>query len=397
MVVAVRRKIWLADRQLYERYVRVLRPLVWLPLRDVSGSIARNAAYTVYTPLSPGPELLSNPGQVNGVGSLFAFDGSGNTPTGWTVEGETGADPRVSEVAAGQGNASAPNPGGGHINLYSGPASPAVGLYQPVLTVGDSYRGIEDIDTVISGIAQRSAGGAGGTNFGPALTAAGVHSLDFIAIHTHYGMKRAAANTNVTFNGRSVRKIGQLDALIGGTTSLGHPGLLGLNEACLFDGATSILTITNRASIQGLTAFTLWLLFNPASAGEGNAGVLFSKSGEFELRFNSASRDLIATVNYSTTNAVRVTNETLSVNDYHTVGMRINNTDKVPEIFIDGLEANYASTTVGVGARVSSTSNLIIGNNSAVSGTLSGRLDEALLADVALSAGELRQLHLLAG
>jgi hypothetical protein len=388
MLFTPRQKFRLLNWHRYERFVRVLGPVFWQPCRNASGSISTNAAYSSGT----GPELFTNPG---GVGTPFTF--SSDNPASWTLGGESGDDPEISEVAAGEGHADSPTPGGGYVNIYSGAASPNVGMSQDVQTVGDTFQTVIDVNRVVSGSIVRAAGNSGGANIGSPITSAGINTFLHIATTAALGLKRGGANTDVTIAGYSAKKFGSIDGLIAGTTSLAQTGLLGINEAFLFDGVTSLITVYNRAAIQGLTAFTLWELFKPSSAGEGDAGTLFSKSGEFELRFNSASRDLIASVNYSGTNAQRVTSTTLDANEWHTVGMRIDNSGKTPEIFVDGVEASYASTTVGVGTRVSNTNNLIVGNNAAVSQTLAGLLDEFLLVDHTLTANELRLLHLLSG
>lgn len=365
-MIAARRKIHLADRQRYERYVRALEPVCWLPMRERSATIARNRAYDG----TISAELLANP----------AFSAwTGDNPDGWTIV-ESAPNSQVTQ-----------NPAG-----FARFASDGTSLAarQTVFTVGDTVILQADSAAAVSGSV--SIGFLGGNENVLVVNGTGQYRAAAIANNAIYNIKRTAA-CDITLDSVSARKVGQLDGAIAGTTTLGQDGLNESGEAFLFNGATSLITLYNRASIQGLTALTVWALFKPSSAGEGNAGTLFSKAGEFELRFNSASRDLIATVNYSSTNAQRVTSTTLSTNQWHTVGMRIDDSGKLPDIFVDGVEASYASSTTGVGTRASTTNNLIIGNNAAVSQTFAGLLDEALLTDQSLTASELRLLHRLAG
>ncbi len=69
-------------------------------------------------------------------------------PDGWTVIGEAGADPELSEVGAGQGHGGA---GNGLANFFNSASSVDPRLLQIILTVGDWYEITLDIDTVVVG------------------------------------------------------------------------------------------------------------------------------------------------------------------------------------------------------------------------------------------------------
>ena len=71
---------------------------------------------------------------------------TGDDPDGWTVAGEVGADPEVSEVGAGQGHGGA---GNGLANLFS--TASAIALRQTILVVDSWYQIALDIDTRNSG------------------------------------------------------------------------------------------------------------------------------------------------------------------------------------------------------------------------------------------------------
>jgi hypothetical protein len=213
----------------FEQRVMALNPSMWLPFTETSGTLADNTAYTAAT----GPELFTNPGVVNGEGSIYTF--TSDDPDGWTVFGESGNDPEVSEVASGEGHADSPTVGGGHVNIFT--SGTATGLTQNVVTVGDTYRSVVDVDHVVSGAVIRTSVN-GGTNIGPALTVAGVTSLDFICANTGFGLKHGTGTDDVTIAGHSVKLVGQLDGLYVNTPTLGGDTLLGL-PAPTFNAASS--------------------------------------------------------------------------------------------------------------------------------------------------------------
>jgi hypothetical protein len=365
-MTASQKLFYLAQRR-YERYMRALGPLFWLPMRDRAGDVARNHAYA---------GGVSAEKLVNGDFATW----SGGNPTGWNVTEVGDASSNVVE-----------NPAGVMQILSDGTLAL---VQQNIMTVGDTYRVAVDIDTFTSGQLRLRQGAV----IYKVLTAAGVDVHERIAaINGTWDFLGGASGCDVQVGSASIVKIGELDGRIAGTISLDQVGQMGVSDAFLMDGSTSLLTIVNRAAVQGLDEFSLWMLFNPASAGEGDAGVLFSKSGEFELRFNSASRDLTATVNYDTTNAIATTTTALTAEAWQSVGLRIDDTSKQIDIFIDGVEASYASRTSGAGSRVSNTNDLIIGNNAGVTQTLDGLLDEAMMIGRTLTEREWLQLHRLAG
>lgn len=76
---------------------------------------------------------------VNGDFALW----TGDNPNSWTVVGEVGADPEVSEVGAGQGHGGA---GNGLANFYS--TAVTVSIKQAIIAVGGWYVVEFDVDTV---------------------------------------------------------------------------------------------------------------------------------------------------------------------------------------------------------------------------------------------------------
>lgn len=69
-------------------------------------------------------------------------DGAGN---GWTVSGEVGADPEISEVGTGQGHGGA---GTGFCNFFSSATGGQPRISQMILVAGEWIKSVLDIDTV---------------------------------------------------------------------------------------------------------------------------------------------------------------------------------------------------------------------------------------------------------
>ena len=73
---------------------------------------------------------------------------TGDDPDGWTVTGEVGADPEVSEVGAGQGHGGG---GNGLANLFNSVTAGQPRIRQTIMTAGEWFQFELDIDTKISG------------------------------------------------------------------------------------------------------------------------------------------------------------------------------------------------------------------------------------------------------
>ena len=71
---------------------------------------------------------------------------TGDNPNGWTVTGEVGADPEVSEVGTGQGHGGA---GTESCNFFSSVTASQPRIFQLIATVGQWYKFLFDVDTVI--------------------------------------------------------------------------------------------------------------------------------------------------------------------------------------------------------------------------------------------------------
>lgn len=174
----------------------------------------------------------------------------------------------------------------------------------------------------------------------------------------------------------------------------GQTGKWGANEAYDFNGTTSLITVTNAAAIQGLTAFTLMALVKMDTLGESNLGAFFTKNVDL-FQFSGASNRIQFTTDYATTDATGAfTGFTLGV--WATLVARID-TDKVPYLFYNGAEVTYSTRTTGVDARVSSTVDMVVGNNTASNRTSDGLIDEFLFFDRVVTNAEILQWHTLTG
>ena len=360
----------------FAQQIAALNPSLWLRLSETSGTIADNAAYTD----APGAELLTDTG-------LEAWATSSNLTN--YVEGVAAGSTLNQETTIVHGGSNA-------ARMDIGAGNELAQFRQGVVTVGDTYR--------VSAYA-RSDSGTPTINL---LLSTAVqiftisdswaqYSGDIIADATTGPIfqRRSAAGLSIYWDDLSCKLVGQLDGFVNGAT-VGQTGLLGANHAYSFDGSNDLITARNT-SIDGLTEFTLWLLINPSSAGEGDAGTFMIKADEFEFRFNSSSRDLYATVHYSTTDAEATTTTALSTSAWQTVGLRIDNTSKQIDIFIDGVEAEYDSRVTGEGTRVSNTNPLIVGNNAGGTQSFAGLIDEAVLTPSAATDNQFLTLHQSSG
>jgi hypothetical protein len=119
-----------------------------------------------------GAELLTNP--------LFS-NWTTDNPDGWTVTGESGSDPMVTQVASGGGA------GTGAARFYSSATNSQPRLAQSILTLGDYYETELDMSAYVSGplIAIRHGGASA--------------DLDTLtSVHVTRGLRRATGTTNLT-------------------------------------------------------------------------------------------------------------------------------------------------------------------------------------------------------
>lgn len=160
---------------------------------------------------------------------------------------------------------------------------------------------------------------------------------------------------------------------------------------CLdFDGVNDALTLTQNANINGMTEATLWLVatFDTISTADR----LWQKSGNGLDIFLNATGAVSATVFYSTTNANMISVPVLQTGRVHSIAVRWSDADKTVRVNVDGLAVAASSLTVGVGARQSSTSDLILMNRAGFDRAADGCIYHAALFDAALSDVQLAKL-----
>lgn len=165
----------------------VLQPVMWLPIREVSGTISKNVMYED----PPGPELLTNP---------YFEDWSGGAPVGWVVtqsppNSEITEDPTDTLRLVSDGTV-------GHV-------------LQSVMTLGDTYQLGVNIAQVLSGLIGYGVAATGPTvNLG----SAGPSSQRAVAQDTRFIINRNIGGTDARVNSGTCRKIGEMDGVNNGPT-----------------------------------------------------------------------------------------------------------------------------------------------------------------------------------
>jgi hypothetical protein len=149
----------------------------------------------LYIAAPPGTELLAN----NDFSAWTADD-----PDGWTVGGEVGADPEVTERDSGQLNAGT-NLVGGSANIYSSATTFNPSITQTGLTVGDFYKQV--IVASAYGSGSLEAGDQSGTAL-VTINGVGTFQNTFAAANAIYRVRVAATvPTDATMDSVSVKPL----------------------------------------------------------------------------------------------------------------------------------------------------------------------------------------------
>ena len=355
----------------YQAAVMQLAPLGWWPLDEDSGAIASNRIYAQL----PGPELVAN-GDFN---SWVSDD-----PSGWVLMSESAPNRVISERDPDQLAADTPTVGGAANFKSDTPYQPSI--RQTVVTHGYTYEFVLDVSA--AGQGQIMVYDLVGIIIqGNVSTRTKRH----IMLTDWFAMCPYTVPCDVTADRISVRKVGEMDATIKGTTSMSLAGASPMTGSALaFDGATSALAVTD-SRLNGLDELTLMMLVKLDNAGEADNGHLMYKADEFTWRV-LPSGQIDCTIEYSTTNAQAVSaTGAYSTGEWVWLTCRIG-ADAVPHLFVNGTEVSYATQTTGSGLRTSDTGNLFIGNDDGQLATLDGPVDEVLVFDRALTDGEISTL-----
>ena len=178
------------------------------------------------------------------------------------------------------------------------------------------------------------------------------------------------------------------DAVLYGAVSqaqLGPDGEIG----AILVASTGYAKFQARAIVNGLTAFTHHIRAKFTDAGVGDVGVILFKLDEYSLAFNASTGELTATVHYGTSDATAVTSTPVPFDEWVDIHFRIDNTTKTIALFLNGVEATYASAPVaGVGDRVSNTNGIRLWNNDTPNAALQGLVNLVNMFDEALALGE---------
>lgn len=200
-----------------------------------------------------------------------------------------------------------------------------------------------------------------------------------------------------------------LNGTIGGTTSLGQTGKLGANEAYLYDGLTSFVSVPNHASINALTQFTYVYLINPSSAGEINLGTFscWGNAGSVpvgaSLLFNGGVTSLFARVLNSVDTQFSTTTTTgISTSLWSMVFWQYDDSgDRKSHLFkgVSGVLSEYAYSAQSplTGTLKTQTPSLFVGNSQDQARSFAGLYDWFLLFNRVLSPAEMTQLTKLVG
>ena len=170
----------------------------------------------------------------------------------------------------------------------------------------------------------------------------------------------------------SVVQVGHLDAALTATS-------WGASGGLVFDGATSLATVYNHADIAGLTSQAWAFLANAASAGEGDNGTLYRWS------LAGAQTRYLASNLYTAHQGATIFSEALASSDGGTLGTNSwslfaydNATTRKSTIKVakNGVisAVTLTSDVAMIGAYVTQTDALILGNNSVASQTFDGTM-----------------------
>lgn len=190
-----------------------------------------------------------------------------------------------------------------------------------------------------------------------------------------------------------------LNGVASGTVTYAQTGLRGAGEAYLFPSIDALIVIPQTAAMNGMASFTCWFLVYLNGAGGTSTGTFVDKTSSILWRLGGATRTIQAVVNYTgggSVNAQSITSTTLSLGQWYTLALTIDDAEKYCRIWINGVQASYGTFTQGVGTRVSNTNAVNLANNGPLARHFDGYFDEFLVKDSVLTPTTLLQLDTLA-
>ena len=214
----------------------------------------------------------------------------------------------------------------------------------------------------------------------------------------------ASNNKVVAANGEEIGWIDDLlfgEGIVGitatGVSSGEHNVKVAEPLALEFDGADSIATVTDAASIQNIFdgggTVSAWV--NPASDGEGNEAKIYSKSHSFAVFSEAAGKVKLRVVQPTSgnTGAWTTTNTEVPLNTWSLVSYTFNASTLVtPIIYVDGISVAVTVDTAATGTRTTDVgTDFTIGNHPTVTRTFDGSMTEMRMFSRILSPTEIAE------
>lgn len=188
---------------------------------------------------------------------------------------------------------------------------------------------------------------------------------------------------------------GTWTAGVGTPGAVGQTGRLGANEAYLFGGTDSYITIAAQTALNNLTKYTYGLLLNPTTPGESNLGQLIAtRNGAGKmLRIHNASFAVHAFhTSNATTATTTTTNNFLVAGEWQWIFATFDNDgDRKIHLYrydfdTDTLvEASYAQHDAMTGTIAFPSVDIMIGARDAGQLAYNGSMDEVFIENTVLS------------
>jgi type II secretory pathway pseudopilin PulG len=180
------------------------------------------------------------------------------------------------------------------------------------------------------------------------------------------------------------------------TWTAGKPGLGG---ALSFDGINDLVSYGLPSSaLNNLSALTYaaWVRLNSTSFGS-NAAVVVRASDiqAMKVLLINPSERVLATVDYTSTDATSISSQSLSINTWYHIAYTFNAAaDTLVRVYINGTEVAYSTQNAGAGSISSDdTFPLTIGNTNTGVRPFPGIIDEVRIYNRALTAAEIMNLY----
>lgn len=228
----------------------------------------------------------------------------GDDPTGWTVVGESGNDPEISEAATGEAHADTPTAGGGMCNLYTSDGT-YVSIFQSIttLTSGRKYQVSITVNTITAG--EISISDTVNTMFAEVITSTGTRSFVFVATDSTISLqikRRLSVHTDVTFDDVSIKlcaaedsSVNDHDGLLQEDTDAAH--VTGKTDGAFdFDGSSDYIEIDDHADFTpALTplSISVWVNMHDATDFIIASKGIYNTDGEWRFFLSAADKIIV--------------------------------------------------------------------------------------------------------